>query len=428
MIDRLRFLLDRPLDPQAARAVVVLATAILLGFGAVFVLGASRVQPSAAAVPPAVGASTAPRRSVERRPGRALLDPRRPARRRHRRRQDPQDEQGSTAAARAARALRSHRALQHVPYRQGGLGVRLVGAQGGRAVLAVSAPSICRRPPRLAAVPAALPRLRRSYVPRFSAAGGSARWLGAATRVQGERFGARADRGGARRRARRVRRGCGGAERVVARLAVDFRRRFRRRFRPPFPIGRAGRAGDSASQRRSRQRFCRHLRVRSRSGRDSAPRSLRPPADARDLRRRGAPRRSGGSSRASASIASSPRALSLAPLALGAIAIAAALATHRLLATRRTLRSRRAVAIVPADEFDAEPDAVLRFAAQLAASSAGSPAGSTAAPQRDPHPARQRLRAAAGLRAGGPRAGRARRCARRCAASRASRSAPPRRR
>jgi hypothetical protein len=59
-------------------------------------------------------------------------------------------------------------------------------------------------------------------------------------------------------------------------------------------------------------------------------------------------------------------ALSLAPLALAALAIASALATHRFLATRRTLRSRRAVAIVPADEFDAEPEAVLRFAAQLA--------------------------------------------------------------
>jgi len=59
---------------------------------------------------------------------------------------------------------------------------------------------------------------------------------------------------------------------------------------------------------------------------------------------------------------------SLAPFALGAIAIASALATHRFFATRRALRSRRAVAIVPADEFDAEPDAVLRFAAQLASS------------------------------------------------------------
>lgn len=58
--------------------------------------------------------------------------------------------------------------------------------------------------------------------------------------------------------------------------------------------------------------------------------------------------------------------LSLAPFALGALAIASALATYRIVATRRALASRRAVAIVPADEFDAEPDAVLRFAAQLA--------------------------------------------------------------
>jgi hypothetical protein len=56
----------------------------------------------------------------------------------------------------------------------------------------------------------------------------------------------------------------------------------------------------------------------------------------------------------------------LVPLALGTLAIASALATHRYLATRRLLSSRRTVAIVPADEFDAEPEAVLRFAAQLA--------------------------------------------------------------
>src|SRR4029079_1003424 len=56
----------------------------------------------------------------------------------------------------------------------------------------------------------------------------------------------------------------------------------------------------------------------------------------------------------------------LVPLAPGTVAIAAALATHRFLATRRLLRSRRAVAVVPADEFDAEPEAVLRFASQLA--------------------------------------------------------------
>lgn len=57
---------------------------------------------------------------------------------------------------------------------------------------------------------------------------------------------------------------------------------------------------------------------------------------------------------------------SLIPIALGATAIATALATQRLLATRRTLASRRALALVPADEFDPRPQAVASFAAQLA--------------------------------------------------------------
>lgn len=59
-------------------------------------------------------------------------------------------------------------------------------------------------------------------------------------------------------------------------------------------------------------------------------------------------------------------AASLAPFALGALAIASALATQRFLATRRTLATRTAVAVVPADEFDAKPEAVLRVAAELA--------------------------------------------------------------
>ncbi len=59
-------------------------------------------------------------------------------------------------------------------------------------------------------------------------------------------------------------------------------------------------------------------------------------------------------------------AASLAPIALGALAIASALATQRFLATRRTLATRTAAAIVPADEFDAKPEAVLRIAAELA--------------------------------------------------------------
>ena len=43
-----------------------------------------------------------------------------------------------------------------------------------------------------------------------------------------------------------------------------------------------------------------------------------------------------------------------APIALGALAIASALAPQRFLATRRTLRSRRLRPVVPADEFDPE--------------------------------------------------------------------------
>jgi hypothetical protein len=59
-------------------------------------------------------------------------------------------------------------------------------------------------------------------------------------------------------------------------------------------------------------------------------------------------------------------AASLAPLAIGALAIASAQAPLRLLATRRALAARATVAVVPADEFDPGPETVLRLAAELA--------------------------------------------------------------
>jgi hypothetical protein len=62
-----------------------------------------------------------------------------------------------------------------------------------------------------------------------------------------------------------------------------------------------------------------------------------------------------------------PRASAL-PIALVATVIASALARQRHVATRRTLASRRSVAVVPADEFDAAPELVGSFAAQLARS------------------------------------------------------------
>ena len=139
MIERLRNLLDRPLDPAPARAVVVFATAVLVGFVAVLVLGAASSDPPA---PPSLEAIAAqphagrPFGDVKVEAAAAApLASRRPG-------QDPQDEKGSPAAGRAAKAMRSHRALQHVPYRSGRFSVHLIGAHGGRAVLAVSAPTI----------------------------------------------------------------------------------------------------------------------------------------------------------------------------------------------------------------------------------------------------------------------------------------------
>jgi hypothetical protein len=138
MADRLRALLDRPLDPSAARAILVFASAILVGFAALFVLASGEPdrQASTAERPPSIAsppasATSAESSGIERREPRLFA-----------RRQDPQDVKGSAAGRRAARALRSHRALQHVPYREGQLAVALIGARGGHAVLRVSAPTV----------------------------------------------------------------------------------------------------------------------------------------------------------------------------------------------------------------------------------------------------------------------------------------------
>jgi len=134
--DRLRALLERPLDPRAGRAVTVLAAAISLGFATALGLGVGDgPNRSTLERPPDGGARPSPPL--------AASSPREPARsERHRPpRQDPQDDPGSEAGRRARAALRSHRALQHVPYRAGGVAIDLVGADGGRAVLRISAES-----------------------------------------------------------------------------------------------------------------------------------------------------------------------------------------------------------------------------------------------------------------------------------------------
>jgi hypothetical protein len=129
MADRLRALLDRPLDPSAARAILAFASAILIGLAALFVLSGSQGDPTTPERPAPAASGPNPAAPMEV----AGDDPAAHLR------QDPQDIAGSAAARRAARALRSHRALQHVPYRDGEVRIALVGARGSRAVLRVIA-------------------------------------------------------------------------------------------------------------------------------------------------------------------------------------------------------------------------------------------------------------------------------------------------
>jgi hypothetical protein len=166
MADRLRALLDRPLDPSAAQAVLVFASAILLGLAALFVFTASQGDPTAPERPAPAVSARGPAAPIE------IEDDEPAGRRPAHLRQDPQDVEGSAAARRAARALRSHRALQHVPYRDGEVTVDLAGARGHRAVVRVSAPTArkARRGWRLF-----LRRYRdsgRAYVPVFDVSGG----------------------------------------------------------------------------------------------------------------------------------------------------------------------------------------------------------------------------------------------------------------
>jgi hypothetical protein len=136
MVDRLRVLLDRPLEPSAARAILVFASAILVGFAALFVLGASQSDSTSPSPPSRIASSPSPPVPIETAEDESAKVQAAPHR------QDPQDVEGSIAAGRADRALRSHRALQHIPYRSDGLTVDLVGAHGRRAVLRIRAATV----------------------------------------------------------------------------------------------------------------------------------------------------------------------------------------------------------------------------------------------------------------------------------------------
>jgi hypothetical protein len=129
MIERLRALLDRPLEPAVARAVLLLALAVGSGLATVVALAGLDRQPSIERE------ATMPTSSESRPAAPAAGTSEMPA-------QDPQDRPGSEAHRRAAAELADHRALQHVPFEGDGALIDLFGARGGRAVLRVEASSV----------------------------------------------------------------------------------------------------------------------------------------------------------------------------------------------------------------------------------------------------------------------------------------------
>jgi hypothetical protein len=130
VIERLRILLDRPLDPVVARAALVLVLAVGVGVGFAIVVAVSGVDRD-----PAIGLA-ATKTASQGRPAVPAPGPTEMLA------QDPQDRPGSAAHRRAARELADHRALQHVPFSHGGVSIDLVGARGGRAVLRIEATSV----------------------------------------------------------------------------------------------------------------------------------------------------------------------------------------------------------------------------------------------------------------------------------------------
>lgn len=160
MIDRLRDLLDRPLDRGTAQTIVALAAAVTFAFGALVALGIVG-RPSTSDVSPAGPTAvlpSAPARQAENpapEPQAADEGTTAPA-------QDPQDRKGSAAYGRVHRAADTHRAMQHLPYRIGHVTFALVGANNGRAVVRVEGPTI-----------AAARRSWRRFLRRFDDDGGA---------------------------------------------------------------------------------------------------------------------------------------------------------------------------------------------------------------------------------------------------------------
>jgi hypothetical protein len=173
VIDLIRNLLDRPLDPRLARAVVMLAITVTFAFAMLVTFGViagsvpSEVEDRgnratrAPSTPPTESAE-APRGESEEgastRPG----DRPRPE-------QDPQDRPGTEDYRRGREELRAHRALQHLPYERGGVAIVLAGADRGRAVVRVTAGTVGRAKQEWRAFLARYRDGGEAYEPRFAA-------------------------------------------------------------------------------------------------------------------------------------------------------------------------------------------------------------------------------------------------------------------
>jgi hypothetical protein len=175
VIDLIRGLLDRPLDPRHARAIVAVASCLtfafagLVGFGVITGSrptaheGGGRTGLAAPTAPPTAAIEGSPHGSdeeSERPPARPGVP------------QDPQDRPGTSAYRRARRTLREHRALQHLPFHGRGLSITLTGADHGRAIVRVAAATVPEAKRRWRGFLRRLGDRGDSYLPRFHARGG----------------------------------------------------------------------------------------------------------------------------------------------------------------------------------------------------------------------------------------------------------------
>lgn len=140
-MNRLRALLDMPLDPAVGRAVLVLAGAVCGGLAALILLGATGPQ-AVTSTRPAARIPVAQAPSGVEATHRPVFEAGSRAAARSRPSQDPQDRPGTGAHRRAERELISHRAPQYVPWHRGGVTISLVGAREAKAVLEVQAATV----------------------------------------------------------------------------------------------------------------------------------------------------------------------------------------------------------------------------------------------------------------------------------------------